>query len=303
MTSLDQMFDQVSRATLSRRRFLAGMAAMSAFPHRARASSGKRARRAGILAYLEHGQTLYEPQDIRTTCLDPRHIGARSISGADVCLLTAGHALGTWLGTQSIYANLLSRQAIMTAACEIVGGEANFCRHTDAIHVRNGGSIKDVDGCLYCRMWRKDPLAFLMSERRRDDLHADLVALSSDSQLYDGEVHPFAFLTVRQLGYVPGDHAWGVDGTITLPDGSHRQLYVDHQTLGVAHLTNYARHLWRIEPALASRMSEDECVQKIVTLWKLQTGTIIRIKREHHENIPHVFVTFRPDGSLHELTS
>lgn len=297
--SLDSLFNETASRSVTRRGFIAGAVAAAAVPSQVFASACPDCHTM-LREYLKHGKREAAPQDIRTTCLDPRHIGMRSIAGGDVCALTAAHALATWVDQHSIHTGLLTSSAIMGALTDIVGGAANAHKHTDALHISQGKSPKDVDGCLFCRMWRKDPLSFGMSERRRDELHASLIELPGDSQVYEGEVKPFAFLTVHQHGYRPGDCAWGVDGTITL-DGTQQQLYVDHQTLGEAHLANYARHLWRRERGLASRMSQERCAEHIVGIWKEQTETIIRIKRAHHVNIPHATVTFMPGGAVSRL--
>lgn len=297
--SLDSLFDKAAPSSVTRRQLIVGAVAAAVVPSQVFASAHPGCY-PKLRVHLKQGTRKAAPQDIRTTCLDPRHIGMRSIAGGDVCAPTAAHALATEIEAGSVYTGLLTSSAIMGALADIVGGAENVHKHTDAASLTKGMSVKDVDGCLFCSMWRKYPRKFDMSERQRDELHASLLELPCDSHVYTGEVKPFAFLTVHQLGYKPGDCAWGVDGTIEL-DGMRQQLYVDHQTLGEAHLANYAKRLWRCERGLASRMSEEKCVESIVGIWKQQTETIIRIKRAHHVNIPHATVTFMPDGTFHRL--
>lgn len=254
-----------------------------------------------FMRYIEHARKLYEANRILSTCLDPRHTGARSIAGGDVCLLTAGHALGAYLDAHSIHQGLVTNELIFVAACKTVGGEELLHRHTDAQHVREGGNPKGVDGCLFCSMLSKTPSLFKIDKRRKDELIGGLLALSSNSHVYDGETHPFGFLTVHQLGYQSGDPVWGIDGTVQI-DGVTQQMYVDHQTLGEAHLMNFARNLLKTAPMLASRMTNDQCRKMVISFWKYQTDEIIRIEKgRHNKNFPHASLTIMPDGTPHRL--
>lgn len=304
MAPIDNIFDRVcpredERMTV-RRWFLRGAGAFmlaSALP--AHASSHSVLEQ--FLRYVERARKLYGAKNIYSTCLDPRHSGARSIAGGDVCLLTAGHALGAYLDAHSIHQGLVTNKMVFAAACKTVGGENFLHRHTDAEHLATGGNPKGADGCLFCRMLSESPRSFKLNDRRRDELFEGMLALPTNSHVYEGAADPFGFLTVRQVGYKPGDPVWGIDGT-ALVDGVKKQLYVDHQTLGEAHLANFAQHLLETAPRLASRMTSDQCKKGIAHIWKYQTDEIIRIKKERHDpNFPHASLTIMPDGTINKV--
>jgi hypothetical protein len=246
--------------------------------------------------HVEEGRGKFEYEEIVTGCIDPRHVGVRALAGGDVCLLTAGLALLSHLETHSMHHGLTC-EAIFSAAAETVGGEHNFCRHTDRIHLAKGASPKGVDGCLFCTLWAKYPQSFLFGERERDALFEYLLAMKTNSQVYEGDSSPHGLITIRQDDYTPGGSVWGVDGTVMI-DGVRQQLFVNHETLGEQHLRRYASFLLNAAHALRSRMPEDECCKRVLAMWRAQTAETIRRKFHHHPKMVRADLTFQTSGDF-----
>ena len=246
--------------------------------------------------HIQEGRGQFEDAEIYTGCVEPRHIGVRTLVGGSVCLPTAGLALLCYLETHSIQHGLTC-EAVLSASIETAGGEQKFCRHTDRIHLSQGASPKGVDGCLFCALWTKYPQSFLFGERERDALLEYILTMKTNSQVYEGESSPHGLITIRQDDYMPGGPVWGVDGTVMI-DGVRQQLFVNHETLGEHHLRCYASNLLNAAHALRSRMSEDDCCKRVLAMWRAQTTETIRRKFHHHPNMVRADLTFQPSGDF-----